>query len=148
MTDVREDIMLRLVDIAETVPGVVRVGRNVIDMSDRRLPAIIILEGDETANEDDPIRVPTSPRRVTMTPHMVIVQGTTVAEVGPDLNTLLQELHDAVVADETLAALTLNDKGIRYDGMESDLAFGRQMQGQMAAKFSITYIRKPATGTA
>jgi hypothetical protein len=143
VTDTREDIMLRLQVLAEGVDGVVQVGRNRIEPSDTRLPGIFILEGDEEANDDDPSREPAARRRVTMTPHLVVVQGTTVDAIGPDLNTLTRALKKAIFEDATLAALTVNSKGIRYLGMQSDLAFGRKMEGQMAVLFGFTYWLEP-----
>lgn len=143
MTDTREDIMLRLRTLAEGVDGIEQVDRNRIEPSDTRLPGIFILEGDEEANEDDPSREPAARRRVTMTPHLVVVQGTTVAAIGPDLNTLTRQLKKAIFEDTTLAALTVNGKGVRYLGMQSDLAFGRKMEGQMAVLFGFTYWLEP-----
>jgi hypothetical protein len=140
MTDTREDIMARLLVLAAGVEGVVTVDRNRIEPSGTNLPAIIVLEGDEEANEnDDPSRPRAARRRVTMTPHLVVVQGTTVEDIGPDLNTLTRRLKKAIFDDVTLAALTIDSRGIRYIGMQSDLAFGRKMEGQMAVLFGFTY---------
>ena len=78
-----------------------------------------------------------------MTPHLVVVQGTTVDAIGPDLNTLTRRLKKAICDDAALAALVADRKGIRYLGMQSDLAFGRRMEGQMAVLFGFTYFMSP-----
>ena len=78
-----------------------------------------------------------------MTPHLVVVQGTTVEDIGPDLNTLARRLKKAIFDDAKLATLTVNGEGIRYIGMQSDLAFGRKMEGQMAVLFGFTYWMVP-----
>ena len=46
-TDIREDILARLRDIAEDVDGVEYAARNVIDITETKLPAVAVLEGDE-----------------------------------------------------------------------------------------------------
>jgi hypothetical protein len=143
MTDTREDIMQRLLVLAAGVEGVVQVDRNRIEPSDTNLPGIFLLEGDEEANENDPIREPAARRRVTMTPHLVVVQATTVAAIGPDGNTLSRRLKKAICEDATLATLTVNGEGIRYIGTQTDLAFGRKMEGQWAVLFGFTYWMVP-----
>lgn len=144
MTFPREAILLRLVAIADTIPGVKTVTRDVISINDDQLPALAILEGDEETNDEDPTNRPTfAPRRVTMVPHIVIASGRNIGsppiDIGPGLNAIYAALLKAVMTDGTLAALTLDGRGVRFLGMESDLAVGRMMQGQMAVKFGFTY---------
>lgn len=145
MTDKREQIMSRLLAIAGEVEGVVEAGRNDIDRSESRQPAIVLLEGDEQANEDDPRSRPShAPRRVTMTPQLVIMQKADVENVGTDLNAFRAALIKAVCTDAQLSALSMNGHNVQYLGMQSDFAFGRQMLGRMAVMFGITYALKPA----
>jgi hypothetical protein len=142
MTFPREQILLRLVQIALTV-GAKTVVRDTITVNDDQLPCIAILEGDEEADPDDPSNRPTAaPRRVHMQPHIVIAAARKVSppvDIGPGLNEIFAALLKAIMTDATLADLTLDDRGVRYLGMESDLAVGRNMQGQMAVKFQLTY---------
>lgn len=144
MIDRREQIMARLVAIAGGVVGTDNVARNRITLSDTRPTQIFVLEGDEETVEDDPVgRAPSVPRRVNMTPQMVIACRAKADDVGSDINDWRTEVLDAVLNDTQLRALTLNGRSVRYEGMESDLAFGRQMIGQMALRFRITCVMKP-----
>ena len=54
MPDIREDILARLVAIAAEVPGVVIAGRNRVALSETARPAIIVLDADEAAEEEEP----------------------------------------------------------------------------------------------
>lgn len=140
----REDILQRLIEIAETIPGIKTVVWDVISVNDDQLPAIAVLEGDEEANEDDRINRPTNaPRRVVMMPHIIIVAGRNIGspplDIGPALNNFYRLLLKAIMTDSTLAGLTLDGRGVRLVGMESDLAHGRMFQGQMAVKIALTY---------
>lgn len=145
MTFPRADILQRLFEIAGTIPNVVSVSWDVITINDDQLPAIAILEGDEEAAEDDPTNRPTNaPRVVTMVPHIVIAgrrkrDGSPQYDIGPNINAIYAALLKAIMTDATLADLTKDKRGVRFIGMESDLAVGRQMQGQLAVKFGFTY---------
>jgi hypothetical protein len=131
--------------IAEGIAGVVSVDRNRLSVSDLSVPAIIINEGDEQADDGDPDRrPPTAPRRVHMQPQMVIAIVDNRDDVGTELNALRAKVIKAVCTDATLRGYTHDDTGVRYLGMTSDLAVGRQMSGQYPLNFSLTYILKPA----
>lgn len=138
-------ILQRLFEICDGVPNVKSVTWDVISINDDQLPALAVLEGDEEASEDDPANRPIdAPRRVTMVPHIVIagrrnLLGSPPADIGVAVNTIYADLLKAIMTDATLAGLTLDGRGVRFIGMESDLAVGRMMQGQMAVKFGFTY---------
>lgn len=145
MADPREQILARLVEIAGNVEGVNAVFRNVTRFDATTLPAVAVLEGDEDAEEEDKImRTVMIPRRVRMLPQLIIAVGDVPEDIGASLNTLKARLMVAVLSDEELLALTINSLGIRYVGMQSDLALGRQMVGQMALTFRISYWLNPA----
>lgn len=143
----REPIMQRLFDVLQSIGVSTR--RNTISINDAELPLIALLEGDEVTDEDDPVNRPTNaPRRVTMTPHVVIATGrgagSPPADIGPGMNALYSEVLRVVLNDAELAALTLDGRGARFIGIETDLALGRVMLGQMAVKFALTYALRPA----
>lgn len=146
MIDHRESIMARLTEIAGEQVGTDNVWRNRIIVDDVKATRIFILEGDEEAAEEDPVgRAPQTPRRINMMPQMVIVWRAKADDIGSRLNEERSELISSVLNDSELAALTLNRRSVRYEGMETDLAFGRQMVGQMALRFRITCIMKPGS---
>lgn len=144
MTFKRELILQRLVAIAQEIDGVKTTARDVLHFDDDMLPAIGVLEGDEEAEGDDPVEhEPTAIRRVTMTPHVVVVGGALPENLGSTLNGIYAKLVRAVLSDDELKLLVLDRIKMRFMGMESDLAIGRQMLGQMAAKFQFTYLLDP-----
>lgn len=145
MAHPREAILARIEELAREVPFIKKVYRNVNVFNDDELPYISILEGDEEADDGDHIgKPPTAPRRVHMTPQIVIAAGAVPEEVGADMNALLASLVKSVMSDTTLANLTFNRHRIRYQGFESDLGLGRTMLGQMAVRFTFTYELNPS----
>lgn len=144
MTDIREEILERLKEIAEELEGIKRVERDFIAISEDELPAVIILEGDEEADEGDPVGRPTtSPRRVTMTPEIRIMVRNNSADIGPQLSAFRAALIKAIAADAALKALVINGVGIRYRGLATALARGRTMDADMGLVFGLTYVLKP-----
>lgn len=147
MRDVREEIIVRCLEIAASIEQVNYVDRNVatVDEEDGQLPAIILLDGDEVAIEDEPQRRSVmAPRRFEMAPLFHISVSATRLEVGTDLNTLRRRLIRAVLSDSALAAL-YDRNGIRYDGLESPRTeSGRMVLSQRVLRFTITYILDPA----
>lgn len=142
--DVREALLARLVVLLGGLVGIDRVSRNVLVDDDNNQHRITIMEGDEVAAETDPVnRPPTAPRVVHMQPQILISAQAKSTEVGSDLSTIRGKIIKAIAADSDLIALTLNGRGGRYVGMESDLAFARAMSGQMALKFEFTYVLRP-----
>lgn len=144
MPDNREAILARLAALAAAVTGVVHVGRNIERVNDTQLPAIVILEGDEDADDNDPPRRgQPGPRRVRMTPQVVLCVADPSEQVGASLNTLRSGLISSVLNDATLRSLTLDEAVPRYDGLVTDLGLGRAMIGQMALRFTFTYVLRP-----
>lgn len=138
--DIREAIMARMLEIAEGVEEITVAYRNVKTVADTYLPAFIVLEGDEEADDNDPPkRGPMSVRRVQMTPQIVIASGAKPEDIGTELNGLRVAVIKAILSDTQLRDLTLDSTGVRYDGFESDLVLGRTMLGQMAVRFRLTY---------
>ena len=78
MTDKREQILVRLLGIAQALPGIAAAFRNKDEISDRQRPCIVILDADEAADDGDPsglARRPNAPRRVGMTPEIYLMLG-------------------------------------------------------------------------
>ncbi|MHB2169964.1 hypothetical protein [Alsobacter sp. R-9] len=147
MADIREDILERLVEIGEGMALVTTVTRNARNISDIDAPALVILDGDEALIETDigVGRPPSGMTRIAMTPEMIIKLDGLPEAVGPALNAARAELVKAVLTDVTLAELVTNGGWIRYLGCQTQLAYGRQMVGEMAVAFSFTYPLKAST---
>lgn len=146
MPSTRENILVRLLAILDEMEGERYVARNVTNVGDDedQLPALVLIDGDEEAIDDNPTRRPsTVPRRFEMTPLIHIAMVSKPEELGTDLNVLRDELIKAVTTDTTL--LDLVDRfGIRYDGMESARnEQGRMVISQRFMRFTFTYLLVP-----
>jgi len=147
MTDKRETILARLVDVAAGVTGIVFAGRNVGNVDDEDRPAIIILDADEAADDSDPqsnLRGTSAKRRVGMTPEIYVLLGGKPEDVGSELNTYRAALVKAVLTDSELIEAVGPNGGIRYEGCATGLSRGRSMEGEMGVSFTFTYILNPA----
>lgn len=145
MADVRELVLARLVEIAEGVAGVVTARRNIKRPADDRLPAIVVLDADEAAEETDPGGHPhRGPRRIAMSPETYILTAGKPEEVGPAINALRALWVKAVLTDATLASIIGTNGEIRYEGCATGLSWGREMIGDMGVSFSFHYVLQPA----
>jgi hypothetical protein len=144
MADVREAILSRIVALLGALPNIDQVSRNVLTDDDGNLHRITVMEGEEIGSEADPVhRPPTAPRVIHMQPQIIISAAAKSKDIGGDLSIMRGQVIQAIATDSALSALTMNNWGGRYIGMESDLAFGRTMLGQMALKFQFTYALRP-----
>lgn len=146
MTDKRPLILERLPLVIEAVDGMNRVFRNLVQLPPQeQLPAGVVNDGDELANEGDPQgRVPVGTRRIIrMNPQVIVAVEAEPENVSTVLNTVCRAVIKAIMSDAQLLAMTLNGAGIRYDGMETDLAMGRAMTGQASLGFTFTYTLHP-----
>lgn len=142
--DHREAILSRLLEIAAGIEGVTKAYRNQDDIPEKSRPAIVILDGDEAADDGDPGRRPTTaPRRIGMTPEIYILLGSSPENVGSSINLIRARFVKAVMTDATLRGLTLDGDGIRYEGCATGLARGRSMEGEMGVSLTFTYVMRP-----
>lgn len=146
MADTRETIIARLLVLLAAIPGVDEVARNVIVADDdtTRPKRITLLEGDEMAAEEDPVARPANaPRTIHMHPQILLSNFAVSKDVGTGLAAVRTSIIKSFALDSQLLALTLNNRGGRYLGMESDLVFAGAMLGQTSLKFQFTYVLRP-----
>jgi hypothetical protein len=144
MADIREQILARLRAIAK-VRGIGSVLRNAPMIGDStELPAVILYDGDETVAETSGHKPTLQPYLVTMSPWFQIIMHAAGDDIGEELNVLRLRLLDAVLGDATLAALSLDNRGVRYAGALTKFTSARAVQGDMALRFSILYALKPS----
>ena len=146
MTDKREQILARLLGIAQAMPGIIAALRNTDEISDRHRPCIVILDADEAADDADPsglARRPHAPRRVGMTPEIYLMLGAKPEDVGTAINGFRAVFIKAVLTDPEPAALVGSNGDIRYEGCATGLARGRNMEAEMGLSFTFTYILRP-----
>jgi hypothetical protein len=139
----REEILARLLAIAEAAPDVKNAARNKDEISDLARPAIVVMDGDEEADSNDPESRPThAPRIVHMRPEIVILLSATPESIGTSLNTLQAALYKAIVTDAALISLARDGRSmqsIRYLGSETTIERGRAAEGKRILHFLFTY---------
>ena len=144
MADKREQLLSRLLAIAQSIPGIASAVRNKDEISDKARPAIVILDADEVADDADPASRPSrAPRRIAMTPEIYLLLGAKPEHVGPEINALRAKFIKAVLTDSELLAIVGTNGDIRYEGCATSLARGRNMEGEMGISFSLTYVLRP-----
>lgn len=147
MADKREQILVRLVEVADGVSGVVFAGRNVGNIDDEDRPAIVIMDADEAADDSDPTGVSRGTgarRRVALTPEIYILLGDKPENIGTELNAFRAKLIKAVLTDASLQSIVGSNGGIRYEGCATALSRGRSMEGEMGVSFTFSYVLNPA----
>lgn len=143
--DTRELILDRLLTVAAGVAGVRKVARNQQEIADSELPAILIFDADEGADDRDPTSRPSiAYRRVAMMPEVRIMIGARSSDVGAGINALRAAFIKAVLTDDTLIGLTAERSGPRYEGCATQLKIGRSMQGDMLVMLRFAYYLKPS----
>lgn len=149
MSDRREQILDRLFQCLQSVPGVTTVARNRGELPEDTRPAITMLDGDEDA---DLAAIPQG--HMAMAPNLVIMRPEIYAVlnqrepknegVGQDLNNLRKEILRATINDPQLKTLVGSNGLIIYEGCTTDLASGRSMQGQIQVRVAFRYVLKPS----
>lgn len=146
MTDTRELILSRLEALfVAQLPGV-NIYRNRLRIPDEKLPAVAILDGDETPDDSGygRGRPANAPVIVSMRPEIYAFTNAVGDEVGPALNGLRKGIIKATLNDNVLLGLC-KDRDIRYEGFSTGLAQGRSLDGEMAIAFAFVYVLRPAS---
>jgi hypothetical protein len=146
MSDVREDILARLLEVVATIPNLRSVHRNNVDLAENQLPAGIVFDADEETTGGASTRQSNSPIKVEMTPEIVIAQQS--GEAGSDLTTLRKELIKRVLLDTELNNLVAKgsprgEAAIHYVGCQTDVGWMRSLHGALRAQFTFAYWLKP-----
>lgn len=139
--DRREGILVRLVEIAASIEGVLLAGRNLDAVSERNRPAVLIFDADEQV--ETPAtgagRSAAGASIVAMSPEILLVLGETAAAVGSSMNAIRAALIKAILSDSELLSLCGTNGSIRYEGLATGLSRGRNMEGEMGFAFSFRY---------
>jgi hypothetical protein len=150
MVDTRELVLMRLLEVVAAIPNIRWAQRNNVEIPEERslLPAVNVYDGDEETDDasDLGMRPPRRETLVRMQPEIVIVQQ--ADEVGSELAILRRELIRRVLTDDKLQQIVkageyAGNGVIRYLGCQTDLGWGRSMQGGLLAQFMFMYSLKP-----
>jgi hypothetical protein len=143
--DAREAILARLLVLAKTcIADPSHVFRNKLRIADELLPAISILDGDETPDDSSygRGRPASTPVVVTMRPEIYGFVASDEASAGEELNAMRKALLKAILNDATLLGLC-KDGDIRYEGFASGMANGRSLEGEMGLALAFVYVLRP-----
>lgn len=142
----REAILARLLTVVTAVEGIIYTKRNDLSVSEKNLPAAIILDGDMEVDPTQQIRGGRAgaPIKARLKPEIVIGVQSKPETCGQ----LLSEFHDKILPkvtrDDELLALLGNNGGIVYMGYTTDLALGRAMMARMGMHFGFDYFILPS----
>jgi hypothetical protein len=148
MTDVRQDILTRLLAVVATIPNLHAAYRNNDDIPEDQFPVAIVLDGDEETddNTDATMRPPNRPTLVQMTPDILILNQD--PNFGADLDPMRRELIKRVLTDTELNEQIVKtgrhgNGAIRYLGCQFGHAWLRNLHGAMKAQFLFKYMLRP-----
>lgn len=142
MSDIREDILARLVEVVATVPNLLTVHRNNVDITDDQMPAALVLDGDEdVVSGNDGSRPSNRPLLVEMTPEIQIVEQSET--IGSDLTDFRRDMIRLVLFDAELNALTGSNGKVSYGGCDTTLGWQQKQYGVLQMRFTFKYALKP-----
>jgi len=139
----REEILARVFAILSALDSFNTFKRNRGLLDNDALPAIILLDGNETTRTggDRRGRSKMSSVIVTMRPQIFVLLKNNKpgnADVGTVLNTHRGAIIRAIANDAQLQALVGPNGDLAYESAETDLNTGMPMEGQMQIGISIT----------
>jgi hypothetical protein len=146
MTDRRELILLRVLAILQGLSGIAVAVRNRGELPTDMRPAAVLLDADEVARPSLPQqrgRLTLPPQFVDMSPEIYVVMDQREPKnerIGEDMNALRVAIVKAVMGDPDIHQLVGANGDIRYDGVATDMASGRSMEGQMRIRMTFTYV--------
>lgn len=145
MADTRETLLARLLTVAKAIKGVETCERNLDDLADISLPAIILFDGGEETFENEQARG-LAPNTVEMQPTFDIYVQDVPETIGTTINGWRTTLLKAILSDATIAGDCGNipNAGVRYLGCETSSDVGRSSTMRMTVSFAIKYGFKPS----
>jgi hypothetical protein len=150
MTDRREQVLSALFTLLKAVNNVQAVVRNRGELPAATRPAVVLLDGDETARDGVPQergRLTAAPNLVDMSPEIYVVMDQREPKnerIGEDMNAMRMAILKAIMTDAPLIAILGSNGDIKYSGCATDMASGRSMEGQLSLNFTFTYVLKPS----
>lgn len=145
MADLRETLLAQLLTTAKTIRNIETCERNLNDISDIALPALIIFDGNEEAF-DNPRARGLAPNTVEMRPVVDVYISEVPENTGTVVNEWRATVLKALLGDATIAAdcTGIPNGGIRYLGCETGLADGRASLMRLSLSLAINYSFKPS----
>jgi hypothetical protein len=142
----RELILARLAVVVGGISGIETSGRNLDRVADTKLPAAIVFDGDEDA-EDNPNATGAAPNIAVMLPVIVVSLGDVPENIGTVTNQWLAKVQKAILFDSEIESLCSGTasgrrrdrRGARYFNHTNSLHEGRSSQVDLNVYFKISY---------
>jgi hypothetical protein len=116
MADIREGILVELLNISNSLPGVLAAARNVTDVSGLARPSIVINDGAEEVVSQPDSASETLVAIVEMTPAVEIRIGGAPNQIGSIANLILARLRYRVVTSSAIKQLISKNGKILIQG--------------------------------
>lgn len=153
MTDKRELILSKLLEVLQTVDGIKSVKRNLDQMPEGARPSIVLLDGDEGLPQtQSEMRSGKSPVIMHMQPVINVLVGDNDKDIGATINTIRAGIITKILTDTDLATVVdadidrQNRKNgrISYTGMMTRFSHSFEMDCDMQVNFLIVYSLDPS----
>lgn len=143
MSDKREEILARLLEILEGIKDFTTVARNLDEMPETGRPCAILMDGDETRS-DTSEGIGMQVLIMDMMPVISIGVSSSPENVGTEANALRCKVVPAILRDAELETLIGRKGRIRFEGVSGKLSHGSLMASDLQLNFSICYTLNPA----
>lgn len=152
----REDLMLRLLAILQTVSGIDQTVRNRGLLQNEKRPAQVLLDGDERVALSQrtqrlkgrggmmPSQLMEAFPQIFYLPREKRPVTTDPTNIGTEANAWLAQVQAKIWTDVELATLLGSNGSLVYNGCETDLKSGSAMSGEIRLDFSMIYLLQPA----
>ena len=138
--DLREPLLARIAVLLGQITLFEFVGRNLVEIDERRMPSCVLYDGDETA-WDHPPAVGARPGVIDLTPIVEITMQEPPDTVGTTVNTMLTAIKKAILNDATINSLCTGttNGGARYVACTTSLSPARLEAVKMQIHFTVGY---------
>lgn len=152
----REDLMVRLLAILNTVSGIEQTTRNRGLLQNEKRPAQVLLDGDEIVElafqRSNKLRGRgglMEPQLMRATPQIFYLprekrpRTDDPSNIGTEANAWLAQVQNKIWNDTALAALLGSNGSLVYNACETDLKSGSAMSGEVRLDFYMIYLLQP-----
>lgn len=140
MADLRETLLAQVLTTLKTIGGVEVCERNLNDIADISLPAIILFDGGEEAFDNTRARG-LAANTVEMRPTVDVYIKEVPETIGTEINSWRATVLAALLADATIRSACdgIPNGGMRYLGCETGLSDGRAATMRLSLSLAINY---------
>jgi hypothetical protein len=143
LSDRREEILYRIEQILNDIPGILTLFRNVDEIPESSRPCLVLIDGDEAISPTATGRNG-QPMVMEMNPIIAIGVSDRPSTLGAQANGFRASILAALLGDAELLALATSNGRIHYTGANGKLSHGSLMASDLQLNFTIAYKLDPA----